>query len=139
MNTKIQESVSLLTSITIDTTDVESLTSAVIEQKEEVIEALQFIGDGDFEGYLEATHLTLYKVCPKELESHVAACNGFWTGIINNAWNDFEHDVAKAFNSFLELDNEEESVTTSDDDTINHLTKCLNLEVSTPVQPIWSF
>lgn len=139
MNIKLQNALELLTSITIITTDYDSLVKAITEAKDEVIKCLQIIGDGDFEGYIEATHMTLFKVCPNELEQHVAACGGVWHKMIVDAWEKAEQgviDYEGSVNEFLGVN----SVTTPDEDVVNHLNNCLGLNASdTPVNPAWKF
>ncbi len=139
MNIKLQNALEILTSITITTTDYDSLVSAITESKDEFTKCLQLIGDGDFEGYIEATHMTLFKVCPNEIEQHVAACAGVYQKMIVNAWEKAEQgviDYEGSVNEFLGVD----SVTTPDEDTVSHLNNCLGLNVSdTPVNPAWKF
>jgi hypothetical protein len=131
MNNNIITAIDALVNLTINSTDGESLIQQIKENKDDVIESLQFIGNADLENHINTSHYSLFKCCPKELESHVCAAQGVYLHIINTAWNEFEENIEAAINSFLGI--ETEDAPQVDADTISHLESCL------AGTPTWSF
>lgn len=99
--TKLSESIEVLIDITIDTDSFDSVEAAIYENKDKVAKALQFIGDANFESYIHIAHQTLWKVCPAALEDHVMGCAQLYSGLISDAWKEFNTDCSEALNAWL--------------------------------------
>lgn len=97
---KIDDSLEVLIDITTETNDFDDLKKAIFENKDEVANALQFLGDADFESYIKVAHKTLWKVCPPELEDHVIGCCNFYTGMIAKGWDEFDEDMHKTMDKW---------------------------------------
>lgn len=126
MHNKLTMSVNTLIDMTTKSTDYNSIKELILENKDQVAEALQFIGDADKENCLEAAHLALWKVCPEDLESHVTGAGSLFIGLIQQGWEEYQQDVAKALDDWLEVaDNDDEPEV--DADTVQFLENCLQV------------
>lgn len=123
---KLSESIEVLIDITIDTDNLDSVEAAIYENKDKVAKALQFIGDANFESYIHIAHQTLWKVCPSELEEHVMGCAHLYTGIISNAWNEYETDCNKALNDWFDetKDSEDKDASIDVSEAAAYFEKC---------------
>ena len=139
MNTKLTIAIGTLIDFTL-TTNPENFIEVLKENAKDFTDALQFIGDSDFENHIHSAHLALRKTCPAELETHVQSMANMYIALINKAWNDFEEDCSAMFDSFMEVSgikNDVEVPASQDTEAINHLNACF---ATTPEpQGTWSF
>lgn len=137
MNNRLTNAVGALIDVTTASNDYESVKSVVLEHKDLVTAALQLIGDSDHEDYITASHMALWKVCNPEIEEHVAACNSLYVTLIQQAWESFDQDMAKALDAWLEV--KEEAEAEADPEQVKFLESCLDLTAQENSNGSWKF
>lgn len=125
MNIKLANAVMTLVGVTTHSNDFDSLKTQLIAHKDEVADALQFIGDSDKESCVEAAHFGLLSTCPSEVETHVMAVCNLYIHIINDGWENYEQNIAESLDKWLNIKDTEQS-----DNKVQFLESCLNLDAT---------
>jgi len=125
MNIKLANAVMTLVGVTTHSNDFDSLKTQLIEHKDEVADALQFIGNADKESCVESAHYGLLATCPDEVEAHVMAVSNLYLHIINDGWENYEQNVAESLDKWLDIKDTEEN-----DNKVQFLESCLNLDAT---------
>jgi hypothetical protein len=120
----------------VQTHDVETLGTYIMDNKETITNALQLFGDTNSEPLFAVFCFTLWKVCPPEEEDHVEATKSFFLHIVQMAWEHYEQDCSKALDVWLETVEAKPSKkvkkvgqlpTTPDKGDVEHLKRCLEV------------
>lgn len=138
MKKRINNSVGDLIDCTISTTSVPELWQYIADHKDDIVVALEIIGDADAEPLIEAAHLALWKTCPEEMEDHVAGCVQTYIEIIGCAWQNHGQEVLAVIDASLDAYGIKPSKKTKqhhvgqlptkpDAKDVAHLNKCLGL------------
>lgn len=102
MKKRISQSVGDLIDCTISTSTPTEMWQYIADHKDDIVVALEIIGDADAEPLIEAAHLALWKTCPEELEAHVAGCVQTYIEIIGCAWQNHGQEVLAVIDASLD-------------------------------------
>lgn len=84
------------------TQDAETVGTYLCDHKDEVASALQLIADSNNENLIGVACLSLWHVCPEDVEGHVEGMQVFFLHLIKMAWENFDQDLSQAIDYYIE-------------------------------------